>query len=907
MTTNFHTLDSKKALAELDSDKHGLSSEEAKRRLEKYGQNEISKEDGRSAFVILLSQFTNSLVYVLLAAAAISFAFNKMLDFYVILGVLVLNAVIGFIQEYRAEKALRALQEMVVPQAKVYRNGELKKIAAPHLVPGDIILLQDGDKIPADGRILEAKNLRTMESALTGESTPVDKTSSSLPVETGVSDQTNMARLGTYVVNGEAKVVVTSTGDDTAFGKIAKDISEIEEEKTHFENKVDTLVKQMGVIAVGGATIIFVIGFFFRQFGLAEISLFTIAALVSGIPEGLPAVLAVVLAIGAKRMASKNAIIRNMPSTETLGVTNTIVTDKTGTLTQNTMTIRKIFTLDEGSVSVSGEGWKPEGRFYKQEDQDIIPMEKESLKKLLYIGASCNNSQILKEKDKEDYKIIGSPTEASLLVLAKKAGIKRDALFDRFKKEDEIPFSTELKYRASLFSISEQDERELFVVGAPEKVIEKSQYIFEDGKRKKLTDKKRKKIEAKTEEFAQQAMRTLALAYKNVDKDKNSISNEDTAALTLVGIVGMKDPARPSVKSAIEAARKAGVRTVMCTGDHKDTAVAIATEVGLIDENEKDPRVLTEIDLKELSAEEFSQVVKEVNVFARLTPHMKLKIAETIQEQDNIVAMTGDGVNDAPALKKADIGIAMGITGTDVAREASDMILTDDNFASIVDAIRAGRVVFTNTRQASGFLVTTNFAEDVTLIAALLLGFPLPLLATQILWINLVTDGISDVALAAEPGHNNLLDKPPHKKGDNILSKELIPFILIMVGVMSVLALFVFYFYLPNGLANPTTAEVEAARTAVFLAIAFTQLFNLLNMRSLKKSLFEIGVFSNKYITIAFPFVLLLQFLAIYWFNELLKLKSLPLIEVIAILILSSLVLWVGELYKLIRNKSGNK
>jgi len=907
MTTNFHTLDSKKALAELDSDKHGLSSEEAKRRLEKYGQNEISKEDGRSAFVILLSQFTNSLVYVLLAAAAISFAFNKMLDFYVILGVLVLNAVIGFIQEYRAEKALRALQEMVVPQAKVYRNGELKKIAAPHLVPGDIILLQDGDKIPADGRILEAKNLRTMESALTGESTPVDKTSSSLPVETGVSDQTNMARLGTYVVNGEAKVVVTSTGDDTAFGKIAKDISEIEEEKTHFEDKVDTLVKQMGVIAVGGATIIFVIGFFFRQFGLAEISLFTIAALVSGIPEGLPAVLAVVLAIGAKRMASKNAIIRNMPSTETLGVTNTIVTDKTGTLTQNTMTIRKIFTLDEGSVSVSGEGWKPEGRFYKQEDQDIIPMEKESLKKLLYIGASCNNSQILKEKDKEDYKIIGSPTEASLLVLAKKAGIKKDALFDRFKKEDEIPFSTELKYRASLFSISEQDERELFVVGAPEKVIEKSQYIFEDGKRKKLTDKKRKKIEAKTEEFAQQAMRTLALAYKNVDKDKNSISNEDTAALTLVGIVGMKDPARPSVKSAIEAARKAGVRTVMCTGDHKDTAVAIATEVGLIDENEKDPRVLTEIDLKELSAEEFSQVVKEVNVFARLTPHMKLKIAETIQEQDNIVAMTGDGVNDAPALKKADIGIAMGITGTDVAREASDMILTDDNFASIVDAIRAGRVVFTNTRQASGFLVTTNFAEDVTLIAALLLGFPLPLLATQILWINLVTDGISDVALAAEPGHNNLLDKPPHKKGDNILSKELIPFILIMVGVMSVLALFVFYFYLPNGLANPTTAEVEAARTAVFLAIAFTQLFNLLNMRSLKKSLFEIGVFSNKYITIAFPFVLLLQFLAIYWFNELLKLKSLPLIEVIAILILSSLVLWVGELYKLIRNKSGNK
>ncbi len=904
MSKNFHTFKPKEALAELDSDEHGISSQEAKRRLEKYGRNEISREDGRSAVIILLSQFTNSLVYILLAAAAISFAFDKMLDFYVILGVLVLNAVIGFVQEYRAEKALQALQEMVVPKAKVYRNGKLKEISARHLVPGDVVLLQDGDRIPADGRILEAKNLRTMEAALTGESTPVDKTISSLPAETGVSDQTNMARLGTYVANGEAKVVVTSTGDDTAFGKIAKDISEIEEKKTHFEEKVDTLVKQMGAIAVGGAAIIFVVGFFFRQFGLAEISLFTIAALVSGIPEGLPAVLAVVLAIGARRMASKNAIIRNMPSTETLGVTNTIVTDKTGTLTQNTMTIRKIFTLDEGTFSVSGEGWEPEGRFYQQEDQDIIPMEKESLKKLLYIGASCNSSQILKEEDKESYKVIGSPTEASLLVLAKKAGIKRDALFDKFKQEDEIPFSTKLKYRASLFSVVEQEDKELFVVGAPEKVIEKSQYIFEEGKREKLTDKKRKQVEEKTEEFAQQAMRTLALAYKPVDKDKNSISDEDVEELTLVGVVGMKDPARPSVKDAIEAARKAGVRTVMCTGDHKDTAVAIAKEVGLIDENEKNPRVLTEIDLKELSKEEFLQVVKEVNVFARLTPHMKLKIAETLQGQGNIVAMTGDGVNDAPALKKADIGIAMGITGTDVAREASDMVLTDDNFASIVDAIREGRVVFTNTQQAGGFLVTTNFAEDVTLIAALLLGFPLPLLATQILWINLVTDGVSDVALAAEPDHNNILDKPPHKKGDNILSKELIPFILIMVGVMATLALFVFYFYLPNGLANPTTAEVETARTAVFLAIAFTQLFNLLNMRSMEKSLFEIGVFSNKYITLAFPVVLFLQFLAIYWFNELLKLKSLPFIEVIVILILSSSVLWVGELYKFFRSKS---
>ncbi len=905
-------------MEEVSSRPEGLTLEEAEDRLQKFGPNEIPEKKATHPVFIFLKQFRSWLIYILIGAALFSLWTDHIFDVYIILVVLLLNASMGFIQEIKAEKSIRALKRMVVSFAKVVRGGELLKIPTKELVLGDVILLEEGDRIPSDARLLQIKNFRTMEAALTGESLPVNKNLEELPEKTLLSDQKNMVWLGTFVVAGQAKAVVTATGSETALGQIAESLEKIETPKTHFKIKTDLLAKQMAGLAFGCVLLLFLVELFVNHFlGLENAFRFAVAALVSAIPEGLPAVLVIVLAIGAHRMSKRNAIVRNLQATETLGVTNVIATDKTGTLTQNTMTAEKILLLDQEEITVSGDGWKPKGEFI-QKEKVFFPLENPQLRKLLHIACICNKTRLIKEEGAEDsYRIIGDPTEAALVVLAEKAGLKKEILWEKEKRIDDLPFSSELKYGASLIERSEMKMRtkfsspteeearkEIYVSGAPETVLEFSVAgLDEEKKERKLTPKEKEEILKRIEGLARTGLRVIALAYRIVPFKTEKLTEDLVKNLTFVGTVGMKDPPRSEVKEAIAKAKVAGIRVIMKTGDHKETALSIAREIGLIDEGEtkedKYPLALTEKELECLDEKEFNEAVKYVSIFARLTPQMKLKILENLQKQGNIVAMTGDGVNDAPALKKADIGIAMGQIGTDVARESSSMVLIDDNFASIINAVEEGRTVFTNVKQVSLFLITTNLAEIATLIISLIIGTYLwgesilIILPAAIIFMNLVTDGFADVALACEPRHEDVLRKPPRRKIENILSKDILPFLALMIIFMSATTVLIFDAFMAGG-------SLEKARAGAFAVMAITQLFNVLNMRSLSQSIFKIGFFSNKFIVwgLAVSMVLVVTSLFVRSVAEKFGFEPLTLPELSIIIFLSSFVLWAGELYK---------
>jgi P-type Ca2+ transporter type 2C len=901
---NYHHLEADETLRLLSSEVTGLEADEAKKRFDEYGPNELTDKKKKSLFVLYLKQFNNPLIYILFVAAIISLLFHKTIDFYVILGVILINATIGFVQEFQAEKSIEALKKMIVSSAKIFRKGQLIEVNTRDLVPGDVLFIEEGDKIPADARIIEAKNLRTQESSLTGESYPVSKLEKILPENTPISDRLNMVWMGTFAVSGEAKAVVTNTGNKTVLGQIATSIEEIERNKWHFEIKTAKLAKQLGIIAFSASTLIFLIGYFIRGFTFSEIFLFTIASLVSSIPEGLPAVITIVLAIGAHRMAQRNAITRALPSIETLSVVDTIITDKTGTLTQNTINAERIILPGNGKIDVTGEGWKPQGTFH-QDGEAIIPLDNAHLSKMLHIIALCNNARVIKEEDKgeDEYGIIGDPTEAALAVLALKGGVVEEIVAESQIKIDDLPFNSEKKYRASLVELTkEKNTHELFVVGAPEYLIKNSTSYLKNGRELKSDAAERKELLKKVEELASSGLRTVAIAVKTLPKNTKEIHENMVSELTLVGIVGMKDPLRHDVKEAIEKAQHAGIRVIMATGDHKNTALSIAKEIGLVNEDSKKmgfPEVLTGEQLEKLPKKKFIEAIQHVSVFARLSPQMKLKIAAGLQKFGATVAMTGDGVNDAAALKKADIGISMGIIGSDVARESSEIVLADDNFASIINAVEEGRVVFNNTRRVSTFLVTTSFAGSTTILSTLLLGLPLPFLPIQILWINLVTDTVAGATLATEPGHKIILDMPPRKLTDNILSKELIPFILLMVVLMITLTVGSFYVFLPQG--------IEKARTAAFLMLALTQLFNMFNLRSLADSIFKIGFLSNKNTIYGFLISVTLIIFVIYlpFMKPIFNFEPLLLVEFMGILAASSGTLFVAELYKALANHKG--
>jgi len=888
---NYHSKTKEEIFKELKTSEKGLTQGQAEKRLREIGLNEISKQKKTPQILVLLKQFNSPLIYILFVAMIISFVFDHLIDAYVILAVVLINASVGFIQERKAERAIDALKKLIVSYAKVYRNNEMVKIPSQNLVPGDIILLEEGDKVPGDARLMEMKNFRTQESSLTGESFPQEKDLKILDESTTLGDRTNMVFMSTLVVSGQAKATVVATANKTAIGQVAESIKEIVQPKMHFNKKVNQLAVQMAIFASIGAALTFIIGFFINKLEFFEIFLFTIASLVSGIPEGLPAVLIIVLAIGARRMAKRNAVIRHLPAVETLGVATVIATDKTGTITQNSMTVEKIITAD-GEFSVTGNGWEPIGRFF-QNKTPINPSKIPILQKLLTIATLCNKGNLLRKNG--EYEVIGDPTEVALLVLGKKAGLDKQRLTE--KVIDDLAFSSELKFRASLLESSSK-KKHLYTVGAFETILNKSSYFLKSDKKIKLDNKTKELFLVQAETLAKKGMRVLALGYRDMPSHIKSASKELVSNLVFVGLVGMKDPPRSEIKQAIEKARNAGIRVIMKTGDHKETAIAIAKEVGLV---KGKAETFTEKDLEKLSKEEFKEAVKRVNIFARVTPKMKARIIQTLQEQGEVVAMTGDGVNDAPALKKADIGVAMGIIGTDVARESSEIVLTDDNFSSIVNAVEEGRIVFQNVRQTSFYLITTNVAEDVTIVSSLAMGLSLPMLPIQLLYLNLVTDGVTDVALATEPGHNDVLNQPPRDKKERILNKELIPFLLLTAGLMVLGTLPLFIHFLPQDLSD--IMALNKARTVAFVSMSMFQLFNLLNMRSLKKSLFKIGIFSNKWVTLALAASLLMMLGIIYlpWISDIFKFIPLSLGEFGIIALMASSVLVAGELYKLIR------
>jgi Ca2+-transporting ATPase len=874
---------------ELETSEKGISSHEAKIRLQSHGYNQIEDRKKPSKFLLVLKQFKSAFVFILIIAAIISFLFQNNIDGYIILSIVVINAGIGYFQEQKAEKAIEALQKLIVSYAKVYRDGSLTKIDSKNLVPGDIIILEEGDKVPADARLLSIDNFRTQESSLTGESFPEDKSLKTFAKPIALGDQTNMIFMGTLIVSGVAKAVIVETGAKTEIGKIATSIKKIPEERSHYQKKIDKLAFQMAVIAVIGAGIIFIIGLL-NSMNLIDLLIFTMAELVAGIPEGLPAVLMIVLAIGSWRMAKRNALVRNISSMETLGIVTVIATDKTGTLTSNTMMVELIKTSD-AELKVTGEGWQPIGKFL-QNNESVNPLKIDSIKKLFEVACLCNRSKLTRKGS--GYEAIGDPTEIALTVLAGKAGIRMDDIEKEICISYDLPFSSEKQFRATLVKNSVLGKNEIYAIGAFEKIISLSSHIIKDGERKSLMKEDREKIINDAEEYARKGLRVLALAYKDAHS-KEKITYEDINMLSFVGFVGMKDPPRSEVSEAIKKARQAGIRVIMNTGDHKETAVAIAKDIGLI--SGKDTAVLTQAELESMSESEFNNAIKKVSIFARVTPEMKLKIVKSLQKEGHVVAMTGDGVNDAPALKKADIGISMGIIGTDVARESSEIILSDDNFASIVNAVEEGRIVFRNVQQTSFFLITTNIAETATLVASMIFRLPLPLLPIHLLYLNLVTDGVPTIALAMEQGHKDILKEPPRDKKENILNKEVLPFLLISVVLMLLGTIPLYIYYLP---------DLLKAQTVAFVSMSFFQLWNVYNMRSLHESIFKIGFFSNNKINFAILISIILMIFVIFIdpFKSLFRFISLSIVELAVLFVLSSTVLIAGEIYKKIKYRN---
>ncbi|MFZ1694210.1 MAG: HAD-IC family P-type ATPase [Flavobacteriales bacterium] len=885
-----HHRSPEEALGQLQSRTSGLSDAEAAERSRKHGPNTIPEVGQRHWFFLLMNQFKSLLIAILAIAAFISWLTGHAVDMWVIIGIIIINALIGFVQEFRAEKAVEALRHMLAATAKVRRKGTVRVVPASELVPGDIIVLEEGDQIPADALLLEARDLRCIEAALTGESVPAAKRVGPLPEATMMADRRNMIWKSTYVAGGSALALVSDIGLATQIGRIAGSLSAIKEEKSHFRQKTDRLARQMALLAIVSAIALFAIGYSLQSMAMDELLLVAIAALVSAIPEGLPAVLSIVLAVGASRMAKRKAIIREFTATETLGAVSVILTDKTGTLTQNVLSVQRVALPAGPERQVTGTGWSPIGNI--QSGAEVLEGESlRDLEPLMRVAALCNNAQVAHDAGDNSYKLVGDPTEGALLVLARKAdGSDRQAQWQRV---DDLPFNADLKMRATL--VQRDGKRQLLVVGAPERVLAVCDKAWQGNDAVPMDAAMREKVHQRIDEWSSKAFRVIALAFR--DAGEESISKDRLTGLTMVGLTGMIDPPREDVPEAVQACHNAGVRVIMATGDHINTAVAIARSIGIIRGEAATGRALAlnEQQLAALDDAEFDQAVRQVNVFARLTPATKLRIAERLQQNGELVAMTGDGVNDAPALKKADVGIAMGIMGTDVARSSAQVVLADDNFASIVHAVEEGRIVFTNARQTSFFLISTSFAEITTLLSTIAMGLPMPLSATQILWLNLVTDGLCDKALAVEQGHGDVLGQKPLKRGENILTGEVLPFILITAVIMAVLAIVAFKWFLPEG--------IDKARTAVFVVMAFAQLYNAYNLRAIKRSVFSIGVFSNTWFNwaIAVSVVIQIAIIEVPVLQDLFHFKTLSFLEFLALASAGVLVLVAGEVYKYMR------
>jgi len=893
----YYQLTAKEVLELLEVNTGGLTSQEVESRQIQYGKNILIPKKGISPIWLFLRQFHNGLIYILLLAAGISALFQHWVDMWIIFIIVGINGIIGFSQEYQAEKSVAALAQKILVRAKVYRDGVLQERDAQDLVPGDMIILEEGDKVPADARLIEATELQTIEASLTGESNPIHKSTDKIEATVSIGDRVNIAWMGTLVATGWAKAVVVSIGSNTAVGSIASDIEAVPIEKTHFHTQTAILSKQLGLFAFISSILLFIIGFWFRNLPLDDMISFTLSSLVGGIPESLPVVLVVVLAIGAKRMSDRKAIIRSFPVTESLAVMDTIITDKTGTLTENNMTAQKIWVMGQEIITITGQGLSMEGEFVQQ-DKVITPLDNPALAQLLHTAGLAHNGRVYKDMTDVTHQLksLGDPTEVALAILSEKGGLKKEALDMEWKRLLDLPFRSENKYRASYVHNINRDIYQLMLIGASEKVLSMSSHIFDaPGKQVVLSSQHKSDVMAAVSHLSRQAMRVIAIAYRETDKVITTLDAEKVKDLVFVGLVGIIDPPRIEVKQAILQAQKAGIRVIMATGDHKDTALAIAQAVGVA---QKGDTVLEESDIIQLTDTQIYNALKHTSVLARLSPHMKLRVASILQNHNHVVAMTGDGVNDAPALKKADIGIAMGIRGTDVAREASDIVLTDDNFVSIVSAVEEGRVIFRNVQQTSLFLVTSNIATIAVFILCLALGYSLPLLAIQVLCLNLVTNGVADIALATERSHKDILLEPPLPVDKKVISKDRYMYITVIALTMLIIGFGGFLLYYDRG--------IEQARTMFFWSFAMMQLANTYNMRSPKESLISIGIFSNAIInwSILLSISLLIAMIQIPFLQQVLQFTPIPFIDSLYYACLSMIgVVLIAELYKLIIRK----
>ncbi|CUH94202.1 putative calcium-transporting ATPase [Propionispora sp. 2/2-37] len=843
----------------------GLSSKTVKTRQEEFGFNEMAVKEPIGWWKQLLMQFQDFMVLVLLAATLISAFLGEYADAITILIIVIINAVLGFIQEFRAEKSLQALQELSAPTARVIRNGMLQQIPAREMVPGDLMVIEAGDKLAADGRLLEAQNLEIEEAALTGESVPVSKLANQVYDEnSALGDRKNMIYAGTSVTKGRGKAVVCSTGMETEVGCIAGMIQSTEQEKTPLERRL----ARLGHFLVWGCLLIcliVVITGVLKGEPLFLMCMAGISLAVAAIPEGLPAIVTVSLALGVQRMIRRNAIIRKLPAVETLGCTTVICSDKTGTLTQNKMTVRKIFS-GGNLFDVTGNGYDIHGKFFLQQ-QEINPRKDKALEACLTAGTVCNNS-ILKHNKisisglwrrsaQEEWSIEGDPTEGALVVAAGKADIWRETLEKTQKRIGEIPFSSERRSMSVLYG--QKGMYTLYTKGAADTVLDSCKYYNKGNVEVAITPEIRSLILQVHDEMASQALRVLAVAYRKFSPRQIDVENLDERYekdLVFTGLIGMIDPPREEVKHAINLCRKAGIKTVMITGDHRDTAIAIARELQIFQDN--DTKALTGSELDGLNEKELTKVVDEVAIYARVSPAHKLRIVKALKSRGNIVAMTGDGINDAPAIKEANIGVSMGKTGTDVTKEASAMILTDDNFTSIVAAVEEGRAIYENIRKFIRYLLSCNLGEVLTMLIASLLGFPLPLLPVQILWVNLVTDGLPAMALGVDPHTEEIMNRPPRNPEESVFSRGLSRKIItrgLQIGGSTVL-IFALVYYLQNNL--------QLARTMAFVTLVLSQMFHVFDCRSERLTAFEVGLGKNKYLLLAVLCSIIMQVGVIY-------------------------------------------
>jgi P-type Ca2+ transporter type 2C len=863
----------------------GLTSDEVAQRLKTQGYNELTEKPRPGFLVMLLGQFNNFLVIILILAAVVSLLLGEIVDAVAIMVIVVLNSVVGVIQESKAEAALAALKKMAAPNAQVIRDGRQVTVPSRDLVPGDIVLLEAGNYVPADLRLIESVNLKVEEASLTGESVPVEKNSNVvLNKDIPLGDRKNSAFMSTLVTYGRGKGLVTGTGMHTQIGQIAEMIQSYEEEPTPLQLKLDQLAKVLGIACLSICGIIFVygllrdthIGTIFsdglmtylgnEKKDIVELFMTAVSLAIAAIPEGLPAVVTICLAIGMQSMIRRHALIRKLPAVETLGCATVICSDKTGTLTQNEMTVVQAWAGGK-RLKITGEGYAPAGQFMEN-GQPLDPVKDPGASLLLHGALLCNDAK-LEESGEEhgvkSYRIIGDPTEGAMVVAAAKAGIWRDPAEKNLQRVEEIPFDSERKRMSTVHRRKDPSANfsfkcpstVTFVKGAPDIVLDLCSHVYMDGQTVPISEKKKEEILEINKDMARQALRVLGVAYRPMEEIPNICNSQTVEAdLTFVGLMGMIDPARPEVKEAVKVARAAGLKSVMVTGDYKDTAEAIAREIGILTPGGK---VLTGRELDQLSDEELSKIADKVDVCCRVSPAHKTKIVDAFKGNGHVVAMTGDGVNDAPALKRANIGVAMGITGTDVSKETADMVLTDDNFASIVSAIEEGRIIYSNIRKFVYYLISCNIGEILIIFIAMLAGLPMPLKPVQLLMLNLVTDGAPALALGMEKGERDIMKRPPRPTKEPIINWEMRIGTLVQAIVMTAAVLGIYYCAL---MVYPQ--DTGRAQTIAFASLCMSELLRAFTARSEHYGIFSIGVFTNRWMVLAVLGSAALVFIAIY-------------------------------------------